>query len=109
VDSGNAVEFAEVRFYFRITVQSHDLSLACVSCYSRPHEGLLQASRGTLWSCTHHEAIKVIDITSISAVVAMVPHEPFPGEKRLFLVQKPGLDTTTIGGSIEDMMDLDDM
>ena len=109
MDSVNVVEFAEVHFYFRIKVQSHDLTLACVSSYSQPHEGLLHASRGTLWSCTHHRAIKVVDIKSISAVVAMVPHEPFPGEKRFFLVEKPGLDTTTIGGNVEEMMDLDDM
>ncbi len=37
----------------------------------------------------------------------MVPHHPFPGEERLFLVEKPGLATTTIGGNDEEMMDLD--
>lgn len=100
------VEIAEVRFYFRISSGPRDLTLACVSCYSPPHEGLLQASRGTLWSCTRSEVAKVIDIKSISAVVAMVPHQPFPGEDRFFLVEKPGLDTSTIGGIDEGMMDL---
>jgi hypothetical protein len=103
----NDVEFAEVCFYFMITVKSQDIALACVSCYSRPHEGLLQASRATLWSCTRHGPTKVIDIKSILAVVAMVPHQPFPGEERLFLVEKPGLDTTTIGGKDEEMGDMD--
>jgi len=51
--------------------------------------------------------VKVIDVKSISAVVAMVPHQPFPGEERFFLVEKPGLDTTTIGGIEEGMMDID--
>jgi hypothetical protein len=37
----------------------------------------------------------------------MVPHQPFPGEERLFLVEKPGLDTTTIGGKDEEMGDMD--
>jgi hypothetical protein len=39
--------------------------------------------------------VKVIDAKSITAVVAMVPHQPFPGEERFFLVEKPGLDTTS--------------
>ena len=51
--------------------------------------------------------MKVIGVKSISAVVAMVPHQPFPGEERFFLVEKPGLDTTTIGGINEEMMDVD--
>jgi hypothetical protein len=100
---GGITEVAEVHFYFVITTGSQDITLACVSCYSRPHEGLLQASRGTLWSCERQGTIKVIDVKSISAVVAMVPHQPFPGEERLFLVEKPGLGTTTIGGNNEEM------
>ena len=103
---GTNVIIAEVHFYFRLTLGSRDLTLACISCYSQPHEGLLKASRGTLWSCARG-VTEVIDAKSISAVVAMVPHQPFPGEERLFLVEKPGLDTTTIGGIDEEMMDMD--
>jgi hypothetical protein len=100
------VEIAEVLFYFIITI-SQDLTLACVSCYSQPHQDLLEASQGTLFSCTRQGTVKVINVKSISAVVAMVPHQPFPGEERFFLVEKPGLDTTTIGGKDEEMMDVD--
>lgn len=103
----SVVEIAEVLFYFIITINNHDLTLACVSCYSQPHEDLLKASHGTLLSCTRHGIVKIIDVKSISAVVAMVPHQPFPGEDRFFLVEKPGLDTTTIGGKDEEMMDVD--
>lgn len=109
--TNTGIEIAEVRFYFRLTVkvenQMQELTLACVSCYSHPHEGLLQASQGTLWSCTHLGAVKVVDVKSITAVIAMVPHEPFPGEKCFFLVEKPGLDVATIGGKDEEMMDID--
>ena len=106
---GANVVVAEVCFYFRITVGSQVLTLACVSCYSQPHEGLLQTSRGTLWSCTCQGDIKFVDVKSISAVVAMVPHQPFPEEEpeHLFLVEKSGLDTATIGGNDEEMMDVD--
>ena len=100
------VEIAEVLFYFIITI-NQDVTLACVSCYSQPHQDLLKASQGTLLSCTHQRTVKVIDVKSISAVVAMVPHQPFPGEEHFFLVEKPGLDTTTIGGKDEEIMDVD--
>ena len=85
---------------------SQDLTLSFISCYSQPHEGLLQASRSTLWSCTRG-VTKVIDVKSISAIIAMVPHQPFPGVEHLFLVEKPGLDSTTIRGIDEEMMDVD--
>jgi hypothetical protein len=104
------VEFAEVRFYFRIKANSLEHTFAFVSCYSPPHPGLLKASRGTLWSCTRVESVKVIDVKHISAVVAMVPHQPFPGEdqeEHFFLVEKPGLDCTYIGGIDEQTMDVD--
>jgi hypothetical protein len=78
------VEIAEVLFYFIVTINDQDLTLACVSCYNQPHEGLLKASHGTLLSCTRHGIVKVIDVKSISAVVAMVPHQPFPGEDYFF-------------------------
>lgn len=103
----SVVEIAEVLFYFIITIINHDLTLACVSCYSQPHPDLLKVSQGTLFSCTRQGIVKVIDVKSISAVVAMVPHQPFPGEGRFFLVEKPGLDSTTIGGMDEEMMDVD--
>lgn len=101
------MEIAEVLFYFIITINNKDLTLACVSCYGQPHKYLIKASQGTLLSYTHHGVVKVIDVKSISAVVAMVPHQPFPGEDRFFLVEKPGLDTTTIGGKDEEMMEVD--
>jgi len=77
--------------------------------YSPPHAGLLEASNGTVLSCTYHGAanIKVINISSIVSVVAMVPHDPFPdasGDKqeRYFVAEKPGLETTVLGGIEED-------
>ena len=85
---------------------SQDLILAFISCYSQPHEGLLQASWSTLWSCTWG-VTKVIDVKSISAIITMVPHHPFPGVECLLSVEKPGLDSTTIRGIDEEMMDVD--
>jgi hypothetical protein len=80
-----------------------------ISVYSAPHQGLLQLSYNTLWSCTHHgdNSLIVIDVKSILAVVAMVPHQPFLQDpiKRYFLVEKPGLDVATLAGHIEDAPD----
>jgi hypothetical protein len=108
-DANAAVEIVEVRFYFRIRVDSLKHTLACVSCYSSPHPGLLKVSRGTLWSCTRVDSVKVIDVKHISAVIAMVPHRPFPGDELecFFLVEKPGLDATAIGGIDEQTMNVD--
>jgi hypothetical protein len=76
-----------------------------ISVYSAPHQDLLQLSYNTLWSCTHHgdNSLIVIDVKSILAVIAMVPHQPFLQDpiKRYFLVEKPGLDVATLAGHIE--------
>lgn len=46
----------------------------------------------------------VIDVKSIKAVVAMVPHQPFSDSpERYFLVEKPGLDIAFLSGNVEDV------
>jgi hypothetical protein len=49
--------------------------------------------------------LRVIDANSIMAVVAMVPHQPFPEDsspvERFFVVEKPGLDVSSLGGVTE--------
>lgn len=83
-------------------------NLAMVSTYSAPHPHLFEISYSTLWSCTHggDSSLMVIDVKSIEAVVAMVPHQPFlnsPG--RYFLVEKPGLAIAFLSGHVEDVPD----
>ncbi|KAF8230624.1 hypothetical protein L208DRAFT_999325, partial [Tricholoma matsutake] len=50
--------------------------LALVSVYTPPHAGLFEVSNGTVLSCTYHgdAHLKVIDISSIVLVIAMIPH-----------------------------------
>jgi hypothetical protein len=83
--------------------------LALVSVYSPPNAGLFEASNGTVLSCIYLGAanLKVIDISSIVSVVAMIPHDPFPAgngdkQERYFVAEKPGLDATVLGGINED-------
>jgi hypothetical protein len=63
-----------------------------VSVYSPPDVKLLEDSHYTLWSCTYQgdSAVKVIDVKAIAAVIAMVPHQPFPDATvgRFFVVEK---------------------
>lgn len=106
-DAMSSLKIVEAHFYFRIRVNAQEFTLAFVSCYSFPDPDLLKASQGTLWSCTRGESVQVVDVKHIAAVVAMVPHEPFPGVERFFLVEKPGLDVNTIGGKEEETMDID--
>jgi hypothetical protein len=93
--------FAEVEYYFRTLVRGVEKVLAMVSFYSLPHQELLEFSYNTLLSCAHDKDLRVIDIQKICAVVAMVPHQPFPGEPRYFVVEKPGLDVALLGGGTE--------
>lgn len=87
-----------------MAIHDAEKSLAMVSVYLPPHAGLLTLSYNTLLSCTFHEnqSLRVIDAKSISAVVAMVPHQPFPEDsnpaEHFFLVEKPGLDISFLGG-----------
>jgi hypothetical protein len=63
----------------------------------------------TLWSCEYEGdgALRFIDIKTICAVVAMIPHKLVIGgrqmSERFFLVEKPGLDVAMISGVQEDM------
>ena len=86
--------------------------LALISVYSPPHAGLFEASNGTILSCTYHGGarLKVIDISSIVSVVAMIPHDPFADgntQERYFVAEKPGLEATVLGGIEEDQEEQD--
>jgi hypothetical protein len=78
--------------------------VALVSLYSTPHRELLHLSSNTLYSCEHHgdNALRFIDVKTIQAVVAMVPHTPAVGHQepsaRFFLVEKPGFDVAVMVG-----------
>jgi hypothetical protein len=101
-------QFAEVYYYFRLLIGGMEKTLAMVSTYSAPHQHLFELSYRTLWSCTHggDSSLMVIDVKSIEAVIAMVPHQPFPDlPGRYFLVEKPGLAIAFLSGHVEDIPD----
>jgi hypothetical protein len=51
--------------------------------------------------------VTVVDVKSIVSVVEMVPHQPFSEDtiKRVFVVEKPGLDVAWLGGNTEEVPD----
>jgi hypothetical protein len=103
------MRIAEVRF-FAVIRRGHDdvgVPAALVSLFSAPDPDLLRLSVNTLWSCEYQGdlALQFVDIKSIQAVVAMVPHAPAingrQAQERFFLVEKPGLDVAVMAGTQE--------
>ena len=106
----------EVRFFVLLRGQEdHDreAAFALVSLFSNPDPSLLHLSINTLWSCEYRgdSALRFIEVQSIQAVVAMVPHAPvIEGQEtreQFFLVEKPGLDVTVMTGVGDDDESMD--
>lgn len=82
------------------------MTLALVSAYSEPNQGLLEVSHGTFTSCQYFgdATLAVIDVLRIESVVAMVPHSPphsKDSEVHCFLVERPGLDIAILDSDRE--------
>ena len=92
--------FAEVRYYFMITIGGADKTVTLVSLYGLLDPVQLANSSGTNISCTYEGDARlcVIDIKSIKSVVAMIPRQG-----RMFVVEKMGLDIAHLGGLEEDL------
>jgi hypothetical protein len=107
-----AIRFGEVRYFTQLAMETVGdnretrwsfINVAVVSLYSIPDPELLKLSSGMVASCIYHgdDEIFVVDVKSITDVVAMVPHRPQspPGvvEDRYFMVEKSGLDVASFG------------
>ncbi|KAG1864466.1 hypothetical protein C8R48DRAFT_601816 [Suillus tomentosus] len=107
------IRFGEVRYFTQLATETvgNDIgetewsfiNVAVISLFSRPDNELLELSSHVVASCAYYgdDDIRVIDIKSITDVVAMVPHRPrLPSgavEDRFFMVEKPGLDVASFG------------
>ena len=76
------MEFGEVLFYLNVDLKGESQVLALVSLYLPPDPMLLSASYNTLWSYAYQgdAALRVANVKTIKAVVAMVPHSSFQGD-----------------------------
>jgi hypothetical protein len=107
------IRFGEVRYFTQLATETTSgdngetewsfINVAVISLFSLPDNELLELSSHVVASCTYYgdDDIRVIDIKSITDVVAMVPHRPrLPSgvvEDRFFMVEKPGLDVASFG------------
>lgn len=104
----NEICIAEAYFYIHVQHEGREMALALVSLYSKPDPTILRHSMNTLWSCKHQgdSALKFIEVKTIQAIVAMIPHKPAiigqQTEEQFFLVEKPGLDVAIIAGIEEE-------
>ena len=98
---GDQVGFGEVQYFFRLL---DGLPLAVVSMYLPPDPVMLEELYGTVWLCMYGglETVCVLPISSIQAVVAVIPfdHDVERRSTPHFVVEKPGLDVGILSGML---------
>lgn len=94
----NNIRFGEVYYYFRLTINGVDKTLAMTSLYTLHDAILAERSTGALIVCGYqgNAGLVVIDAKKIVSVVAMIPFIQDDREdvelEQFFVVEKPGLD-----------------
>jgi hypothetical protein len=81
-------------------------TLALLSLYSPPDHTLLHVSAYTLWSSTFQQDadLRIVPVKTITSVVVMVPHYPFPDSVgRFFVTEKIGFDVAHMGGDDQEL------
>ena len=100
----------EVYFFVLLACADIEIPVALVSLYSSPHADLLCISSNTLCSCEYQgdKDLRFIDVKTIQAVVAIVPHKPVIGPQEpmehYFLVEKPGFDISQMARVEEELL-----
>jgi hypothetical protein len=107
------MRFAEVQYYFRLQIQDEPQVLCMLKLYSDCDRDLYTRSSGTVYAC-HLGAIdfQVVKVSAIHSVIAMIPYplsfvslHPGLGERfagTYFVVERPGLDMSSLGELLED-------
>ena len=98
----DTIFYAKVQFYFQATIHNQIQTLALVSDYSPPDLGMLRQTHETLWTCRYPgaEALQVINVKNIHAVVAIVPFSF--DQTKFFVGKKIGLEVAALGGIEEE-------
>jgi len=113
---------AEVEYFTRLAVQDPNnpaewlwKNVAIVTVFSHPDPNLFKLSYRTVYACWRQEEdVRVIDVSTITGVVGMVPHDFTEIGRCHFMVERPGLDIATFGvpyeaeGAQDDMADDND-
>lgn len=111
MDIDGTLAIADVEYFFRLRFGETVYSLALVSMFTPPDEELLEQSHRAIYICHHGglDALRVVDIKSITAVVSMVPdYQVTVGgdilipDNTFSLVEAPFLKLTALCGTLED-------
>jgi len=114
VDIKGTPTIAEVEYYFQLRFSDTVYSLALVSMFSPPDQEILELSSHAAYICHHGgtEALTVVDVKAITAVVFMVPDyqvtaegEIIIPENRFSLVEAPFIRLAALCGIVEDDTD----
>ena len=102
--------FAEVKYYFIVRVGENEAkaALALISLFSLPDDALLRSSSGAILSCRPGTTLNVVSVQSILSVVAMIPHR-VNNQTQFFVVEKFGLDITSLAGVQEQVVNEEQM
>ncbi|KAF8592803.1 hypothetical protein K439DRAFT_1650261 [Ramaria rubella] len=100
------IEYGEVMFYFCLELEGSRHGLALMSMYSRLDERLLQDSHWTVYSVAQlpeEIGLRVINATSILAVVLMQPHNHHleEGDEHFFVWEQIGLEMSILSSCTE--------
>jgi len=107
MDVDGTFAIAEVEYFFWLQFGDMVHSLALVSMFSPPDQDLLELSHRAAYICQHGgiDALTVVDVKSITAVVSMVPDYQVTVEgdivvpnNRFSLVEAPFLKLAALCG-----------
>ncbi|KAL0565973.1 hypothetical protein V5O48_016040 [Marasmius crinis-equi] len=115
LDDEGTTQYGEVQYFFALRFGDECYPLAMVSIFSNPDQDLLEKSYGTVHMCYYQgqDALQVIGVKKIKALVAMVPDFQISGDKviaednKFFLVKKPSLQGQEFFG-LDDLGEQDD-
>jgi hypothetical protein len=111
VDIGGTPAIAEVEYFFRLRFGDTVYSLALVSVFSPPDQEILELSSHAAYICHHGgtEALVVVEVKAITAVVSMVPDYQVTSdgdiiipENRYSLMEVPFIKLAALCGVVED-------
>ncbi|KAJ6557751.1 hypothetical protein B0H19DRAFT_947038 [Mycena capillaripes] len=99
LDEAETERYGEIQFLFQAEVEHEIITVALMSPYNSLDEDLFRDSFSTLavYHIPEEGQYEVVEVTSISSVVAMVPFD----EGRVFAVHKMGLEICSMAGDVE--------
>ena len=103
------IQIGKVQFYFQSNHTGEERAYVLVSLWTLPELEMLKESFDTVYLCVYTDQMYlcVIDVKTITSIVAMVQMTPHNGDcsSQFFLLEKPGLEITHLGDVHEQASD----